>query len=185
MKAIETVYNGFRFRSRLEARWAVFFDELGLVYQYESEGYDLGKFGWYLPDFWLPDVRGGLLVEIKPFGKWDNHPMFEYLEEAHNSKNWEVLNKYCSNFIVLSGDPWVNLNGDTSSSAYSGQAYGDFPYYWCVCPCCGRFGIEWEGYGNRVCGGYCVKEGIDTRRDERLVLAYTAARQARFEHQST
>ena len=28
IKAIETVYNGYRFRSRLEARWAVFFDAL-------------------------------------------------------------------------------------------------------------------------------------------------------------
>lgn len=30
MKAIETRYKGYRFRSRLEARWAVFFDALGL-----------------------------------------------------------------------------------------------------------------------------------------------------------
>ena len=26
LKAIETEYRGYRFRSRLEARWAVFFD---------------------------------------------------------------------------------------------------------------------------------------------------------------
>lgn len=28
VKAIDTVYKGYRFRSRLEARWAVFFDAL-------------------------------------------------------------------------------------------------------------------------------------------------------------
>jgi hypothetical protein len=28
IKAIETSYKGYRFRSRLEARWAVFFDAL-------------------------------------------------------------------------------------------------------------------------------------------------------------
>lgn len=28
IKSIETEYNGIRFRNRLEARWAVFFDEL-------------------------------------------------------------------------------------------------------------------------------------------------------------
>ena len=41
IKAIETRYAGYRFRSRLEARWAVFFDTLGLKWQYEPEGYEL------------------------------------------------------------------------------------------------------------------------------------------------
>jgi len=52
IKAIETVYNGYRFRSRLEARWAVFFDTLGIEYRYEPEGFDLDGI-WYLPDFFL------------------------------------------------------------------------------------------------------------------------------------
>lgn len=63
IKAIETVYNGYRLRSRLEARWAVFFDTLGIEYQYEPEGFDLGNGIWYLPDFWLPGFE--LWVEIK------------------------------------------------------------------------------------------------------------------------
>jgi hypothetical protein len=57
IKAIETHYKGYRFRSRLEARWAVFFDALGLDWEYEKEGFDLGEHGWYLPDFYLPQVR--------------------------------------------------------------------------------------------------------------------------------
>ena len=32
IKAIETRYNGYRFRSRTEARWAVFFDAFGIRY---------------------------------------------------------------------------------------------------------------------------------------------------------
>ena len=64
IKAIETSYKGYRFRSRLEARWAVFFDALGAEWEYEKEGYDLGEHGLYLPDFWLP--RLGIFVEIKP-----------------------------------------------------------------------------------------------------------------------
>jgi len=63
IKAIETVYNGYRFRSRLEARWAVYFDTLGIQYQYEKEGYDLGEAGRYLPDFWLPQVN--MWAEVK------------------------------------------------------------------------------------------------------------------------
>ena len=63
LKPIETVYNGYRFRSRLEARWAVFFDTAGIKYEYEKEGFDLGKLGFYLPDFWLPD--NNTWIEIK------------------------------------------------------------------------------------------------------------------------
>ncbi len=74
IKAIETKYKGYKFRSRLEARWAVFFDSLGIEWDYEKEGYDLGELGWYLPDFWLPYHAqpdypdAGYFVEIKPFG---------------------------------------------------------------------------------------------------------------------
>ncbi len=39
MRPIETKYKGCRFRSRLEARWAVFFDALGLEWWYEPEGF--------------------------------------------------------------------------------------------------------------------------------------------------
>ena len=46
IKPIETVYNGYRFRSRLEARWAVFFDEAEIPYEYEPEGFDVDGI-WY------------------------------------------------------------------------------------------------------------------------------------------
>lgn len=62
IKPIETVYRGYRFRSRLEARWAVFFDAAGIPFEYEKEGFDVGG-RWYLPDFWLPEQR--CWIEIK------------------------------------------------------------------------------------------------------------------------
>jgi hypothetical protein len=51
IKAIETAYNGYRFRSRREARWAVFFDNMGIQYEYEPEGFVLEDGTRYLPDF--------------------------------------------------------------------------------------------------------------------------------------
>jgi hypothetical protein len=60
--AIETRYAGCRFRSRLEARWAVFFDKLGIGWEYEPQGYRVGGTP-YLPDFWLPKMRQW--VEVK------------------------------------------------------------------------------------------------------------------------
>jgi hypothetical protein len=69
MKSIETAYRGYRFRSRLEARWAVFFDALSIRWQYEPEGFDMGEDGRYLPDFFLPgfSCNPGLYVEVKPY----------------------------------------------------------------------------------------------------------------------
>lgn len=63
IKAIQTTYKGFRFRSRLEARWAVFFDAIGVKWIYEPEGYKM-KNTCYLPDFYLPELRH--YIEIKP-----------------------------------------------------------------------------------------------------------------------
>jgi len=61
IKAIETYYNGYNFRSRLEARWAIFFDEIGLDYEYEREGYEVAPGSWYLPDFFIDSCW----IEIK------------------------------------------------------------------------------------------------------------------------
>ena len=67
IKAIETFYRGYRFRSRLEARWAVFFEECNLDFQYEPEGLEITlthRRIKYLPDFWL---EYGHWAEVKGF----------------------------------------------------------------------------------------------------------------------
>ena len=75
IKAIETRYNGHRFRSRTEARWAVLFDHLGVEYHYEAEGYELSDGTRYLPDFYMPkedcffEIKGDVIADdawLKP-----------------------------------------------------------------------------------------------------------------------
>lgn len=65
IKSIKTVYNDLLFRSRLEARWAVFFDTLDIAYSYEPEMIEVNWFGVnnYIPDFYLDDMVG--YIEIK------------------------------------------------------------------------------------------------------------------------
>jgi len=64
--AIQTEYNGYLFRSRLEARWAVFFDALGIEYEYEPEGLKLSDGSFYLPDFYL--INFHCYFEVKRAG---------------------------------------------------------------------------------------------------------------------
>ncbi len=48
IRAIETVYAGTHFRSRLESRWAAFFDRIGWKWTYEpidANGYIPGQRG--------------------------------------------------------------------------------------------------------------------------------------------
>ena len=70
IKAIQTVYKGYKFRSRLEARWAVFFDALAEKstmapkWTYEPEGFDLDGV-YYLPDFRVDYGVHTAYIEIK------------------------------------------------------------------------------------------------------------------------
>jgi hypothetical protein len=114
IKPIETVYNGYRFRSRLEARWAVFFDALKIKYEYEKEGYDLGGLGYYLPDFWLPEYN--CFIEIK-----GNVPSTK--ERAKAEKLFFITGDPC---IIFYGLPFDNYgivycatdHGDSSGGAF-------------------------------------------------------------------
>jgi hypothetical protein len=69
IRPIPTRYDGYSFRSRLEARWAVFYKALGLPYRYETEGYVVNGVK-YLADFYFPtqEEKGltACYVEIKP-----------------------------------------------------------------------------------------------------------------------
>lgn len=57
IKPIETLYRGHYFRSKAEARFAVFLDCLGVKWDYEPQGFDLGNGLKYLPDFKIYDVE--------------------------------------------------------------------------------------------------------------------------------
>ncbi|SRR6266581_1890630 len=118
IKAIETVYNGYRFRSRLEARWAVFFDTLGIEYRYEPEGFDLDGI-WYLPDFFL--LKQECWFEVKP-----DIPTCEEREKAIR-----LCIASQQPVILFAGDVWKDATGfgfapfyDTTREEFS-QTFAD------------------------------------------------------------
>lgn len=95
IRAIPTSYHGCIFRSRTEARWAVFFDAVGLRWEYEPEGFKLPNGTWYLPDFWLPEME--YWVEVKS----DKGPT---KDETDKAEFLALGTGYPC--IMLSGAPW-------------------------------------------------------------------------------
>jgi len=90
----ETFYKGYKFRSRLEAKWAVYFDACGIKWEYEKEGFNLLDGTSYLPDFWLPEVK--MWVEVKP----------DDFEENELKKCVELVKLTGFSCILLDGEPY-------------------------------------------------------------------------------
>lgn len=169
IQAIETVYNGFRFRSRLEARWAVFFDALHIHYEYEKEGFKLTNGELYLPDFLLPDFN--LWVEIK--GKQPTDKEIGKIDEIGKGTKSDGA-------IVVYGLP-----GD-----FFDDRIGLIPI---ECSVCNRIGFAQRSiivYQDRrfevktyIHPNWCGHKNILlSQESDRIQKAFIKARQARFEH---
>lgn len=74
LEPIKTRYKGYSFRSRTEARYAVAFDSIGVPWEYEVQGFDLGDGVRYLPDFWMPSLD--LYIEVKPRLSWKQQTIY-------------------------------------------------------------------------------------------------------------
>jgi len=164
MKAIETVYKGYRFRSRLEARWAVFFDELDVEWEYEKEGYNLDESGLYLPDFWLPCANfifewSGYWLEIK-----GAYPLQGEIDTASNLAKFTKHTTFIA--YGLPGDNqliWFHESGNKFSGESNCLFSSLLPEIGNVAPIlCHHLanGMNWENIGRAIIN----------------------AKQARFEH---
>lgn len=178
IKPIETMYKGYRFRSRLEARWAVFFDAIEIKWEYEKEGYNLGDGMLYLPDFWLPEQS--CWVEIKG----------EKPDEKEGDKAAKLATATGIPVYIFWGPIPSNIDDMPGTSAYLYWPGGgwDCLQWWCECKECKAVGIQFEGRADRL----IHKDGCSRNAPEydrghnydskRIIDAYLAARSARFEH---
>ncbi len=177
--AIETIYKGYRFRSRLEARWAVFFDSLGIPWIYEPEGIDLGNGLRYLPDFYLPDCKQ--FFEVKGILDDDDREKIQALI----SKGYSVTIGYDDGRF----EACDNWRGEGFSQSKGGVSW------LCKCRKCGMYWFMQSNgvYDCQCCGHYegdsgfqvlmeCDPVGRGQFDDTKL---WDVARQARFEHGET
>jgi len=182
ISAIQTYYNGTLFRSRLEAKWAVFFDEMKIEYEYEPEGYDLGDGVWYLPDFYLP--KQDCFIEIK--GK---NPTKKEIGKCISVATGLKKKMYLFFGNIPNPDQLdeVGRDGRDSESAYCffEQEGEDYQYAWCECDECGEVDIEYNARSARISCPCEAKEGqhpdkLYNGNSERLNRAYKIARNTRF-----
>ena len=181
---LPTRYKGVKFRSRREARWAVFFDTLGIQWLYEPEAYWLGEMA-YLPDFWLPQLN--CFWEVKA-GKDDEEKM-RRLVKLTGKAVYVHYGEIALNRAFFYSAPDESLY-DQSHSAHKlwireGQDAWDNFYLWCECPKCSLLGIEFEGRAARLpCSCKPPSEADEdswhNASSPRILAAYRAAQRYRF-----
>lgn len=188
--AIETFYDGILYRSRTEARFAVFFDVLGVPFQYEAEKFQLEN-SRYIPDFFLPkgptghdSWKGGTFIEIK--GAEPDERALERFKEFKGK--------------LRSSRVWANaylIHGGTRSPVFndSYQARFGISYVMDQCPFCGwveviELGRHWtQGFrcpaAVEILERYNIEDfyliDIEHRQSPMIALAWSAANSARFE----
>lgn len=170
LKPIETQYKGYRFRSRLEARWAVFFDALGIEWIYEPEGFDLGDdVGWYLPDFWLPTWNAW--VDIKP----------SFPDETERTRMWALSCDSRQTGLIFIGDNFIEAGCLEFRHIPKSEATEENMTE--ALDCCCEMWIN-EAQDHMIFMRFYRLTTPNSPNDE-FMLAHKKARSARFEHGET
>lgn len=195
MKAIQTEWHGCRFRSRLEARWAVVFEAMGIDWEYEPEGFVLDDGTWYLPDFLLHGIKGDngheYLSDNDTIETRDGRDGDVWVEvKPHASTDEDDFKKVCEfakerPIVIATSLPDAGSLDEFVDSVDNLSAEWPHPFATMIM----------EGYTNGGSSPIVVDKGGDARIvdignldsvkliDERATLrAYAAGRKARFEH---
>ena len=119
MKAIQTHYKGYKFRSRTEARWAVFFDSVGVDWEYEPEGFVLSDGSHYLPDFKVTYFDQG--YRNFPLTYW-----FEVKGDLQSITDKELMKVFLfeHELILLVGAP--SEKGYVSNKTWEDESFSEF-----------------------------------------------------------
>jgi hypothetical protein len=138
MKAIETKYKGYRFRSRMEARWAVFFDYVRIKWEYEKEGYVING-TCYLPDFWLPELN--TFVEIKGNVKPSDAELQKCIDLSIESNHPVYLLAGPIPTIEIESEPPMKIGTEYNGFHFlNGSMQSN--YIWTMCEECGMHGMS-------------------------------------------
>lgn len=176
---IETFYASVRFRSRTEARWAVFWDELHIKWSYEAEGF-LPAGIPYLPDFVIFPALGTTWVEIKPAWQADPEGVAKFREFA-SQRPRPSRAALIVGLPTLHNRPLVTGGDDNQDNPVKG-GWEDDAQEWRPCPSGHHFDLAWPGaFGTKFADDGCphAPGGLEAG-EARIAAASQAALSHRF-----
>lgn len=195
IKPIPTYYNGYHFRSRLEARWAVFFDALGVGWEYEPEGFRLPSGKAYLPDFRVKcyGCRGN--IGAKPFDLWIEVKGKMTQEDADKIKEFASFERHVSKegfeYYMIDNPVLIVGNIPSEGCSHDNWKLGAYDHMDGIDIRPFNYELIDGDYFGAYPAGYDGKFylwGDDSNyigAEDIVEKAYRAARQARFEHGET
>jgi hypothetical protein len=196
IKSIDTFYKGYTFRSRLEARWAVFFDVLNIKWEYEIEGFTLSDGRKYLPDFKVRTLgRYNSWYEIKPLGDLGDGKFEQFKNDMLELDDRDTGD----HFMILSGDPRSVIDSGYNICPRCGNIIKE-KFFYCsnneYYIDCGTCDIDTPFGMDLVCeegltaptlaheGMLCIEVGNYAYHNHLVDEACNESRSARFEHNS-
>ncbi len=128
MKPMMTYYNGQRFHSRLEARWALFFDYCGVKWEYMPEEFYLGLGASFQPTFLLHGVEGRISGNLYVYVSAELSPeeamqircfVAQGLEQnTENPDDYHLRNRVLIVGKIPEGETMMDVVHDISRRAY-------------------------------------------------------------------
>lgn len=168
IRIIRTRWHGCQFRSKLEAKWAIVFELMGLEWSYEPEGFMVGNV-WYEPDFLVAGFdgrgEGWSFIEVKGNMK------------DPDRRKIRAISKFFPVYVV--GDiPWSDPLDDqfdkwSDESEFHSFEYIDGDYFGAA------IGVNKDGYPELF--GYDSNYTRDCNKHT-TTLCFEAARYAQFDH---
>lgn len=170
-------FDGARFRSHTERRWAIFLTELDIKWEYEPQGF-ITDGEPYLPDFICWPALGPLWIEVK--GDWESD-----LTGVAKWRRWAAQRPQPSRTVLVSGAPalevsYLLVGGDDNQDNPVKGGWDDDSQEWRPCGSGYHFDLCYPGlfHGKFVQDG--CPDGFSGYGEDRLRKAVDAANAYRF-----
>lgn len=164
----------YRFRSRLEARWAVFFNNIGLEYEYEMEGFDMEECS-YLPDFYIPSIDRWFEIKGQPLTVSEVQKCEQFCRRKDNENIKFSILIGAPKPLMLEEEDFSILGIREYTWQWPSQMYPSDTLLLAQ-------GLTREEYYSRFLPAIWKVDGVD---DKLLIRAIREARSARFEFGET
>jgi hypothetical protein len=178
-RGIPTWHNGVLYRSRGEAKWAVFLDRLEVPFEYETQGFDTDG-SWYLPDFVIFAATGTIWAERKD--SWEGDP-----DGVAKFRRFADQRPKKSRAALLIGLPSVDgehlvIGGDIDAESPGDGPWEDSGQTWRPCPSGHHFDLAYPGkYRSKLADDGCPPVPGNPG-EGRIEAAVAKALSARFKY---